>query len=673
MKLSSLSAAASLLCLLSLPLSAASNCPAAGSLSFTTTLSGSQFGGLGSPNAFGNGTLTIDPATNQGTLQISTAGLGSITGSGLFLNTGGTSQQVLPFTDASNTFQNGSLDRAITLTPALINQILANPSAYSFQVATGDMPNGALTGQLMPMQSFGGSFSGAAVTGSTGATTGGGSFSASIAPNASGTGSVLNYSFVPTGIGSSITGLELRQGTTGTNGSLVTNLSGSTTLTNGRVTGSVPLTTAQAQQLMTNPSGFYLVANNAQFPAGAIRSQFGAAMHELYFPVAGSVAGAAGNRWETDLEIFNTSSAASATVMVELLPTGQSNNTSTNGLNASNTAVFTVAPRSLNSLTGSIQSLFNLTSTLGALRITSDQPLVATARIYDDQRTAGRGTTGAIVPAQTLCDAVSRGVLVGVTTPARAGNAAMRTNVGFFNPNATPVTVNFNLGNEQGVSIGTTSMTLPPFSQSQMALAGTNALFGTGTLSTVGGALSFQATAPIFAYASMVDNTSGDTSLVMAQEDLTPAASLSDAEILGIVNTANQGEVQVNTAAQSRLTNAAALAFAQRMIAEHSAALTQSQQIAAQLGTTATPGPVTTFLTAQTQQTMAQLQSMASGPEYDRAYIQSQITTHQLVLSNLDQVLIPSARTPLLRNFLQIQRDEVADHLQTAQQILQSI
>ena len=355
MKLKSLTAATSLLCLLSLPLSAATDCPAPGSLSFTTTLAGSQFGAQGSPNAFGTGTLTIDPLTNQGTLQVSTTGLGSITNGGLFFNNGGTLQQVLPFTDQNNTFRNGSLDRTITLTPALVNQILANPSAYSFQIATGDLPNGALTGQLMPAQSFGGSFSGTSVTGSTGAAAGGGAFTATIVPAANGTGSVLNYSFLPTGIGNTITGLELRQGTTGTNGSLFTTLSGDATLTNGRLTGSVPLTAAQAQQLMTNPAGFYLVANNSQFPTGAIRSQFAAAQNQLYFPVAGSVAGAAGNHFETDLEIFNTSSSAAATVLVELLPTAQNNGTATNGLNASNAAVITVAPRSVNSLTASMQ------------------------------------------------------------------------------------------------------------------------------------------------------------------------------------------------------------------------------------------------------------------------------------------------------------------------------
>jgi putative membrane protein len=668
--------------ILASPLSAQNCLDNSTGLTFTSSLSGSQFGGQGSPSGLGNSSISIDPNTGVATVTLNTSGLGgTITGAGLNRNgtNGGSSQSVLSFTDADNTFdQDGSLTRTLTLSPTLLNEILANPSNFSIGVNTGEFPDGALSGSLMQAQSYAGTFSGSSVVGDTsGSTNGGGSFTADITPSTSGTGSVLNYSFTPTGIGNNLTGFGLYQGQAGTNGTLFQSLSTGGTLTNGRLTGSIPLTAAQAQQLMTNPSGFYLSASTSQFPNGAIRSQFGTASNEWFLPVAGSVRGRFNTTWQTALQIYNASPSTRATVTVQLLAAGQSN-FSGGSMNATNVGTLTVPAGGVSTLNNSLEGLFNLNTGTGALRILSDQPIVVTERIYD----AAGGSDGSDaqqIYAMTRCEALTRGVLIGAANANDNGtglSAATRTSIGFFNPNAVAVTVNLTSTSANGVGNGdgtTTAqtITLQPFQQTQMPLMGTNGLFTTAGFR--GGAVTFIASAPIFAYTSTTNNSTGDTHVLMAKEDQSATtAAMSDSDIAAIVTAANQGEVQQGNLAVNRATAPAVRDFAQQMVTQHTIAQAQAQTVFTNAGITPSTNATSTYLTTNSQQTQATLSGM-SGNSFDRAYIQSQITMHQMVLATIDQVLLPSAQNAQLRNLLQTMAAEVQSHLTQAQQVLTNL
>jgi putative membrane protein len=683
-----------LLCFL-LTAAAYAQCPAQGSLSFPVTLSGSQFGGQGSATGFGTGFVTINPNNNTATVQLSTTGLGpNVTSAGLFNN--GTS--FLPFFDANNTNtsnnnnnnangntgtfdQNGNFTNTVTLTQSQMSALLANPGAFSFGVSTGEFPNGAVTGTLMNSRSYGGTFSGTNLVGTNGATNAGGGFTANITPNANGSGSTLTYSFTPTGIGNNFTGLSLNQGGVGSNGSQFVNLASTGgTLTNGRYTGSVQLTNAQAQALMTNPSGYYLTANTSQFPNGAVRAQFGAAQYETWFPVAGSVRGAFGNQWMTDIRIYNDGSGvAPATVTMELFPAGQTNTTSVGTMNAMGSTTLNVNSRATNALTNVTQMLASNFNGLGALRITSDQPIIAVERIYDANAN-GNGNNASIaaqpIIGRTMCDAVARGVLVGITSAVANGSTlGVRTNVGFFNPNPAPVSVQLNLGSSLGTSIGSQqSILLQPYQLIQLPLTGTpgNGFFNLNA-DVSDAALTFQSSAPIFAYTSNTNNTSGDTHVTFARPDMSVPAT-AQPDVAAIVMAANQGEIAEGQVAVSRASSATVRQFGQQMITDHSAAITQMQSVLGNAGITAsTTSPTAQFLQAQTQQELTQLNSL-SGAQFDRTYMQAQVNDHQKVLQMLDTMLIPSASaTPSLVTLLQQMRGTVAQHLASAQSILSQL
>jgi putative membrane protein len=683
-----------LLCLLCTAVAYA-QCPPQGSLNFPITLSGSQFGGSGSGTSFGNGFVTVNPANSTATVQLNTIGLGpNITSAGLYNN--GTS--FLPFYSSSTnntnqngtgTFQqNGSFTNTVSLTQAQLNALLANPGAFSFGVNTAEFPNGAISGTLMNANSFSGTFSGTNLVGTTGATNGGGAFTANITPNATGGGSTLTYSFMPTNIGTSFTGLSLNTGGTGTNGTQFVNLApNGGTLTNGRFTGSAQLTDAQVQALMTNPSGFYLNATTSQFPNGAVRAQFGATQYETWFPVAGNVRGAFGANWVTDIRIYNDGAGvAPANVTMELFPAGQSANiTSVGTMNALASSTVIVNPRSTSSVNNVTQTLSSSFSGLGGLRITSDQPIVAIERIYDANGNSsnngnGNGNTAAIsaqaIPGLTMCDALSRGIVAGLTSAVTNGsNLGVRTNIGMFNPNPVAVNVIMNMNSNLGTAIGgQQTMTLQPYQLVQMPLAGTpgNGFFNL-TADVTDAALTFQSSAPIFAYASNTANTNSDTHVLYARPDMsTPAVA--QADVVSIATVANQGEVQEGQVAVSRASSATVRQFAQQMITDHTAALAQLQSVSSAAGVTASTNNGTALaLQAQTQQELTQLNGL-SGTAFDRAYMQGQVTDHQKVLQMLDTMLLPSASaTPSLVSFLQQMRGTVAQHLATAQSILSQL
>jgi len=173
----------------------------------------------------------------------------------------------------------------------------------------------------------------------------------------------------------------------------------------------------------------------------------------------------------------------------------------------------------LNDVTG--PSGLNATATTGAIRVTSAESLVATSRIYSDQRALGKGTLGQFAPAQRFENALRRGVMPQLSNTAGADGS--RTNIGFFNPNAQAVTVRLELRDNSGNLMGSNTIPLPALWQEQKPIG---LYFTSLDLSNAANlTLSFDSSAPIDAYASVVDTTSTDQIFVPGQADVGVAAS----------------------------------------------------------------------------------------------------------------------------------------------------
>ena len=144
------------------------------------------------------------------------------------------------------------------------------------------------------------------------------------------------------------------------------------------------------------------------------------------------------------------------------------------------------------------------------------------------------------------------------------------------------------------------------------------------------------------------------------------AAILSEAQVLGVLASANQGEINEGNLAPGRASSPAVLAFAARMVTEHTAALNRVTALASSTGLTPVASPTSQALDAISASTVQALTPL-SGSVFDVAYIQSQVAAHNTVLNNIDRQLLPSATTEALRSELTTTRAAVAEHLQDAQ------
>ena len=147
--------------------------------------------------------------------------------------------------------------------------------------------------------------------------------------------------------------------------------------------------------------------------------------------------------------------------------------------------------------------------TVNSVEVSSDVPVLVTARTYN-QGTSG--TFGQYLPGADAGQALASGQL-GVL-PQIKNTSAFRTNVGFVNLGTSPSTVRVRLYSAAGGQLGSAlTRTLNPGEWKQIsdvyAEAGTGSSnLGMATVEVVSG------DGPIWAYASVVDNTSNDPTTV---------------------------------------------------------------------------------------------------------------------------------------------------------------
>jgi hypothetical protein len=291
-------------------------------------------------------------------------------------------------------------------------------------------------------------------------------------PNGSGfavitiSGTTIDYSLLVHGL-TPPTAAHIHSGVFGVAGPIVVPLN--PTFGAGCATGSVAgVSSTLIDQILANPSAFYVNVHSMEFSDGAIRGQLGNSSAQLptrtfFVPVVGKLTGARNEQFISDVRIINRS-ATPATVTIDFFA---SSATALPG--PTSTRVVTVAPNSQLVVNDILGTTFN-TSGSGALRITSDQDVIVVSRILNDKRQGNGGTTGLFVPASSLDQTCSNGILpfLSSASPSDTANGAgFRTNVGWFNPNAFAVTVTFTLRRNDGSVLGTETVTVPAYSRLQ--------------------------------------------------------------------------------------------------------------------------------------------------------------------------------------------------------------
>jgi hypothetical protein len=265
-------------------------------------------------------------------------------------------------------------------------------------------------------------------------------------------------------------------------------------------------------EILANPAGFYVNVHNADFPGGAVRGQLTAAAGQpgartLFLPVAGKVAGAAGTNFVTDVRVINqTGSTANVTLdFFASSASGQSAPTSTRTL--------TVSPGAQAVLNDVIATLPGA-SGLGGLRITSDQNVSALGRVINDLRGSNLGTSGFAFEASQIGDAGTTGTLGFLSQASDAdinSGVGFRTNIGYFNPSSTPATVTFTARrSSDGAVLGSSTVTVPGFSHLQQPAFALLSGVPAADRIQADFYVTWSSTTPVFVYAAVNDNRTGD-------------------------------------------------------------------------------------------------------------------------------------------------------------------
>jgi putative membrane protein len=157
---------------------------------------------------------------------------------------------------------------------------------------------------------------------------------------------------------------------------------------------------------------------------------------------------------------------------------------------------------------------------------------------------------------------------------------------------------------------------------------------------------------------------------------LTPAPisaqTVSDAQIASIVVTANQVDIDAGKLAASKATNPEIKKFGQQMVADHTGVNKQATALVTKLKVTPEDNSTSQSLKAGGDKNIANLKSQ-KGAEFDKAYIDNEVTYHQAVIDAIDKTLVPSAQNAELKALLVKVRPAFVAHLEHAKMIQSSL
>jgi len=157
----------------------------------------------------------------------------------------------------------------------------------------------------------------------------------------------------------------------------------------------------------------------------------------------------------------------------------------------------------------------------------------------------------------------------------------------------------------------------------------------------------------------------GDTG--MAAPAPAAAAGMTDANIVYVLDRSNMLDSASGVLASTKGTNSEIREFGKRMVRDHHGLRERGQALAKRLNVTPA-APAGDNSSAEMDRVMSMLNSAAKGRDFDKAYIDDQVTYHVNLLATATSAMA-AAQNPELKNFIQKAAPEVQAHLDAAQAI----
>jgi putative membrane protein len=150
------------------------------------------------------------------------------------------------------------------------------------------------------------------------------------------------------------------------------------------------------------------------------------------------------------------------------------------------------------------------------------------------------------------------------------------------------------------------------------------------------------------------------------------AAAPSDPQIAMIAVTADNVDIEAGKLAASKTSNAKVKEFANLMIRDHTSVNKKATNLAKKLNITPEESDTSRSLKSDGDKTLEKLRGL-SGAEFDKAYIDNEVTYHESVAKVVDDTLIPDAKNAELKSLLESARPIFASHLKHAKELQSSL
>ncbi|MDB5913625.1 MAG: hypothetical protein JWP22_2300 [Ramlibacter sp.] len=142
----------------------------------------------------------------------------------------------------------------------------------------------------------------------------------------------------------------------------------------------------------------------------------------------------------------------------------------------------------------------------------------------------------------------------------------------------------------------------------------------------------------------------------------------SDPQIAHIVVTANQVDVDAGKLAQKKGSTEEVRKFGSQMVTDHNAVNKQAGELVKKLKVTPEANDTSASLKKGGDANIARLTKL-SGKEFDKAYVENEVSYHQAVIDAVDKTLLPSAKNEELKALIQKVRPTLVQHLEHARHL----
>jgi putative membrane protein len=145
-----------------------------------------------------------------------------------------------------------------------------------------------------------------------------------------------------------------------------------------------------------------------------------------------------------------------------------------------------------------------------------------------------------------------------------------------------------------------------------------------------------------------------------------------DAQIAAIVVTANQVDIDAGKLAESKSGSKEVKEFARLMVNDHTGVNKSAVELVTKLKVKPEENSTSTSLKKGGEETLKRLKAL-KGAEFDKAYVDNEVSYHQTVLDAVDKTLIPSASNAELKALLVKVRPAFVAHLEHARHLQASL